>query len=112
MRLCYSRNISATIDWVDAISSKGREQQKVFLLFTLEMFRSAIIGHYSSSHLALLSEEQENFLQKFAPFINNQNIVGLNDTINKAYLHIERNANPKVLLLDVSLKLYALLKKQ
>ena len=112
MRLCYSRNISATIDWVDAISSKGREQQKVFLLFTLEMFRSAIIGHYSSSHLALLSEEQEKFLQKFAPFINHQNIVGLNDTINKAYLHIERNANPKVLLLDVSLKLYALLKKQ
>ena len=112
MRLCYSRNISATIDWVDTISSKGREQLKVFLLFTLEMFRSAIIGHYSSSHLALLSEEQEKFLQKFAPFINNQNIVGLNDTINKAYLHIERNANPKVLLLDVSLKLYALLKKQ
>ena len=112
MRLCYTRNISATIDWVDDIASSGREQQKAFLIFTLEMFRQAIIGHYSSNTLTILTSDQEKFLNKFSPFINHLNIIGLNDTINKAYYHLERNANSKVLLLDVSLKFYALLKKQ
>ena len=76
------------------------------------MFRQAIIGHYSSNTLTILTSDQEKFLNKFSPFINHLNIIGLNDTINKAYYHLERNANPKVLLLDVSLKFYALLKKQ
>jgi DNA polymerase-3 subunit delta' len=112
MRLCYTRNISDTIDWVDNLASLGRERQKEFLIYTLEMFRQAIIGHYSSNTLTLLDEDQEKFLNKFSPFITHLNIVGLNETINKAYYHLERNANPKVLLLDVSLKFYALLKKQ
>ena len=111
MRLCYSRNISDTIDWVDEIANLGREQQKEFLLFTLEMFRQCIIGHYSGETLTMLDVKQQQFLNKFSPFINHLNIVGLDDTINKAYYHLERNANPKVLLLDVSLKFYSLLKK-
>jgi DNA polymerase-3 subunit delta' len=111
MRLCYLRNISDTIDLVDEISSLGREQQKEFLLFTQEMFRQCIIGHYSGETLTMLDVKQKEFLNKFSPFINHLNIVGLDDTINKAYYHLERNANPKVLLLDVSLKIYSLLKK-
>ena len=111
MRLCYSRNISDTIDLVDEISSLGREQQKEFLLFTLEMFRQCIIGHYSGETLTMLDAKQKEFLNKFSPFINHLNIIGLDDTINKAYYHLERNANPKILLLDVSLKFYSLLKK-
>jgi DNA polymerase-3 subunit delta' len=111
MRLCYSRNISDTIDWVDEMATIGREQQKEFLLFSLEMFRQCIIGHYSGETLTLLNDKQHQFLSKFSPFINHLNIVGLDETINKAYYHLERNANPKILLLDVSLKFYSLLKK-
>ncbi|MDG2369729.1 MAG: DNA polymerase III subunit delta' [Flavobacteriales bacterium] len=111
MRLCYSRNISDTIDWVDEMATIGREQQKEFLLFSLEMFRQCIIGHYSGETLTLLNDKQHQFLSKFSPFINHLNIVGLDQTINKAYYHLERNANPKILLLDVSLKFYSLLKK-
>ena len=111
MRLCYSRNISDTIDWVDEMASTGREQQKEFLLFSLEMFRQCIVGHYSGETLTLLNDKQHQFLSKFSTFINHLNIVGLDETINKAYYHLERNANPKILLLDVSLKFYSLLKK-
>ena len=112
MRLCYSRNISDTIDWVDHMAASGREKQKEFLLFTLEMFRQSILGHYSKGTLTVLSSDQQQFLNKFSPFINHLNIIGLNEVINQAYYHLERNANPKILLLDVSLKIYALLKKQ
>ena len=52
-----------------------------------------------------LSSEEEQFLIKFKPFINHKNIIGLNEVINEAYYHAERNANIKILMLDVSMQL-------
>ena len=57
-----------------------------------------------------LSHEEEQFLMKFKPFINHKNIIGLNEVINEAYYHVERNANIKILMLDVSLQLYKLIR--
>ncbi len=110
MRLCYQRNIAKTIDWVDVISSAGRENQKNFLKFSLHMFRQCIVGHYADDQLVILTKDQKAFLSKFSPFINYKNIVGLTEQFNDAYYHIERNANPKILFLDLSLKVFALLK--
>lgn len=109
MRLCYSRNIAETIDWVNEISKTGREQVKDFLLYVLEMFRKCVLGHYKIGSEGLNNEEKA-FLEKFKPFINHQNIVQLNELINEAHFHMQRNANTKILLLDVSIKLYKLIK--
>ena len=46
-----------------------------------------------SDNLEGLSPEEESFLLKFKPFINHKNIIALNDVINNAYYHLERNAN-------------------
>ena len=109
MRLCYSRNISDTIDWVNDFSKRGRETNKEFLRYTLELFRQCITNHYLLS-MDGLSHEEEQFLMKFKPFINHKNIIGLNEVINEAYYHVERNANIKILMLDVSLQLYKLIR--
>ena len=106
-----SRNITETIDWVDKMNGYGREVQKDFLLFTLDMFRQSFIGHYSGESLLSLSKEQKQFLSKFSSFIHHKNITEFHQEINKAYYHLERNANAKVLFLDVSLKIYSLLKR-
>ena len=112
MRLCYQRNIAKSIDWVDLIAASGRENQKSFLKFCLNMFRQCIIGHYTGSELVVLTDEQNAFLSKFSPFINSKNIVGLTEAFNEAYYHIERNANAKILFLDLSIKTFSLLQKK
>lgn len=109
MRLCYTRNIADTIDWVDATSKEGREQIKGLLLYTLEMFRKCILGHYSVE-IKGMSKEQASFLKKFSPFVNHNNIVQFSEVINDAHFHMERNANPKILMLDVSILFFRLLK--
>lgn len=112
MRLCYTRNIGETIDWVDSIAGSGRETQKNFIVFALGMFRQSIIGHYADSDLVVLTPSQRKFLDKFSPFINHKNIVVLTEVLNDAHFHLERNANPKILFLDASLKIYAYLKRK
>jgi DNA polymerase-3 subunit delta' len=109
MRLCYSRNIAETIDWVNEFSKTGREQIKNFLLYCLEMFRNCLMDHYNIN-LDGLSAEEKSFLEKFKPFINHNNIINLTNLVNEAHFHIERNANAKILLLDVSIQLFKLLK--
>ena len=109
MRLCYSRNISDTIDWVNDFSKRGRETNKEFLKYTLELFRQCITNHYMLS-MDGLSLEEEQFLMKFKPYISHKNIIGLNEVINDAYYHVERNANIKITMLDVSLQLYKLIR--
>jgi len=104
MRLSYKRDAVEAVDWVDKITKEfGREEQKNFLLYCLQMFRQCIIGHYS--------KEQKAFLTKFAPFINAQNIVPLHESLEEAIYHLDRNGNSKLVLLDVTLKVFAQIKK-
>ena len=111
MRLCYSRNIADTIDWVNEFSKIGREQIKDFIIYSLEMYRQCIMGNYNMG-IEGVNESERSFLEKFKPFVNHQNISGINSLMNEAYFHLERNANPKILMLDVSIKLYKLLRNK
>lgn len=111
MRICYKRDVADTIDWTENISKASREDQKSFLKYCLQMFRNAIVGHYTGGETVTLTREQAGFLQKFAPFINHNNIVPLSEAIEEAHYHIERNANPRILFLDLSLKIFLQLKK-
>ena len=110
MRLCYTRNIADTIDWVNELSKMGREPIKDFIIYSLEMSRQCILGNFSIKR-SEVKEEEESFLKKFQPFINYKNISQINTLMNDAYYHLERNANPKILMLDLSLQLYKLLRK-
>ena len=58
-----------------------------------------------------LRAEERKFLEKFARFINNQNISDLLSEFNDAYYHLERNANSKILFSDLLIKLTKLIKK-
>ncbi len=111
MRMCYKRDVPETIDWVDAMAKHNREEHKSFLKFCLQMFRNSIVGHYTNGDTVVLTEPQAKFLKKFAPFINHNNIVLLSEAIDEAHYHIERNANPKILFMDLSLKIFLQLKK-
>ena len=51
-------------------------------------------------------------LEKFAPFITGNNIVGITTELEDAIYHIERNGNAKIILTDLSIKLTRLLHKK
>jgi DNA polymerase-3 subunit delta' len=51
-------------------------------------------------------------LQNFAPFVHSENILAIEKELNDALYHIERNGNPKIILLDLSMKLTRFLHKK
>ncbi|NCT16508.1 MAG: DNA polymerase III subunit delta', partial [Flavobacteriales bacterium] len=98
--------IAELIDWSATIAATGRETQKQFLDYCLAFFRQALLQNYNVQSLVYLQPTTANFsIKKFAPFVNQSNILEIAEAIETAQFHIERNANAKIVLLDLSIKL-------
>ncbi|MBN4051522.1 hypothetical protein JYU16_01785 [bacterium AH-315-M05] len=112
MRMCFKRDVLEIMDWVEEISKIGREKQKNFIAYGLHIVRESLVLNYGDAGLVRLNGEELSFTNKFAPFINSSNAFQISDELNKAHLHIERNANPKILFLDLSLRFYEMLQRK
>lgn len=111
MRLCFSpsKTMDKLISWVEAMQAEGRESQKQFLFSCMAILRECILLGNSGDSLVRLQPAQKQALAKFLPFINGRNSGEFSNALNEAYFHIERNANAKILFLDLSLKINRIL---
>ncbi len=112
MLACYKNNIPEMLSWSEKLAStdEGREKQKAFLAFCQNMFRKALMQTYSTPELARMTENERSFFLKFSTFVNGNNIMEIAAELDTASYHIERNAYPKLLFFDLSLKLGVLLR--
>jgi DNA polymerase-3 subunit delta' len=111
MRAAYKANPMDLMEVSEDAAALDKENQKNFLKYGLRIFRESIILNYMKGELVNLQSNERAFLEKFARFINNQNITELMEEFNQAHYHLERNANPKILFSDVVIKLTKLIKK-
>lgn len=101
------------IAWSEQIAGIGREAQKQFLNFCIDMFRQAMLLNYQATELVFMEPTVAKFkLENFAPFVNGTNINDIFKELSDALYHIERNGNPKIILTDLSIKLTRLIHKK
>lgn len=104
MRLALNFNCDKALTWIDQNATTGREKQKQFLQYSLEIFRDCLMYNFGSRDLVRLSGSEKQFLEKFAPYINHRNYEMLVEEFNSNCYYIERNANPKILFMDLLMK--------
>ena len=109
-------NAAAVLDlisWSEQIAGLGRETQKKFLHYCIDMFRQALLLNYQTTNLVYMEPKIEKFkLENFAPFVNGNNINDIFRELSDAVYHIERNGNAKIILTDLSIKLTRLIHKK
>lgn len=94
------------VNWSSEISIWPREKQKQFLSYCSEIFRQALLNNYQASSLVFMKLSVDGFnWEKFSEYIHGANIEEILEEINKGSYHIERNANAKIVLLDLSILL-------
>jgi DNA polymerase-3 subunit delta' len=104
--------IQDLISWSEEIAGIGREGQKQFLNYCIVMFRQALLFNYQTNKLVYVEPTVEKFTwDKFAPFVNGNNINAIFNELSDAIYHIERNGNAKIILTDLSIKLTRLIHK-
>jgi DNA polymerase-3 subunit delta' len=112
MRFAWKRDIISVITWSEEIATTGRESQKNFITFSLRILRENLMLSLDQlrNSLVFLTGEEADFSGKFHPFINQKNIYPLAEEFNLVYSHIEANGNPKIIFLDLALKVTRLIR--
>ena len=105
MRHCYSHKYGEVIEMSDRFQVLGRENQKNFLLYALNLFRKVMLYGVDASLISYLPPAELDFVQNFSKVITESNAGQLAEELNQAHYHIERNANPKMVFVDSSIQM-------
>jgi DNA polymerase-3 subunit delta' len=112
MRISYQKKINLLVPLVDELHQFGREKLKRFLDYSLKMIRENYIMNFNKQEMIYLSAEEKTFSDRFHLYIHHKNVQKIYALFNKASGDIESNAYSKIVLLDVGLQLFDLLKKE
>jgi DNA polymerase-3 subunit delta' len=111
MRSCFKKNnTNELIEWGENFQSLGREVQKSLLQYGLGMLRETLVYNIAGKNLVRLGEEDLKFVEGFSKVLNEEKIEQISRHLNEACYHIERNANPKITFLDISLSISGIFK--
>ena len=109
MRACYARDIKALKQWSETVCAFGREKQRRMLVYFQQQVRENFMFNFRNPELVYMSLEEEEFAKKFSRFINEKNVIEINELFQKCYKAIGQNANGKIVFYDMTLKLIVLL---
>jgi len=105
MRSAYKKDLRDLKDWSEEVADLKREKCRQFLAYVARMVRENFIYNLGVPQLNYLNKEEDAFSKKFSPFINERNAPGIIAELDRAASDIGRNANAKIVLFDVAIKI-------
>jgi DNA polymerase-3 subunit delta' len=104
MRLCFQveRRLAEVVKNADKLAAMPREAQKNVLQYGITMVRESLVYTYNEPQLIRLEGEEMTFVQGFAKVMTEPRAERLFACFNDAVMHLERNANPRMVFLDTS----------
>lgn len=105
MRICFKGSLPDGLEWVEGIAGKGREWHKGFLIYGLHMLRQCLLHNEVDASKVRLTEEEKSFEEKFRHYIPLEELPELVRILEDACADIERNANPRILFFDSTLRM-------
>ncbi|WP_281613383.1 DNA polymerase III subunit delta [Flammeovirga sp. SubArs3] len=105
MRACFKSNYTEIITkWSEEFNKLGKEGQKSFFKFGLTLLREAMLIKNEADNVVRLDEEAHNFAKNFSTVLTDKNLPALVNHFNDAFYFIERNGNPKIIFVSLSIK--------
>ena len=90
----------------------GRETPEKFPELLRTHGTRSFISNFRHPEMNYMAREEKQFTTRFAPFINERNVIGISTELQEAIRHIEQNANPKFVFFDFVLKIIVWLVKK
>lgn len=112
MRLAFQKDVQGLKQWSETLSKWGRESQKHFFIYAQHVVRESFMYNFQKEELRYTSPIEEEFVSKFSPFVNENNVTEMLHQMEHAQFHIERNVSSKMVFFDLALKFTALVVKK
>ena len=104
MRQAYMRNVKELRSWSENVAALGRERQKRMLVYFQHLVRENFMYNFHNPELIYMTTAEEAFARNFARFINEANVIEINDIFGMAIRDIGQNGNPKMVFYDLAIK--------
>ena len=111
-RQSFERNIRGMRTWSDDAYDMGRERQRRMLRYFLRMIRESFMYNFRIPELNYMTEEEDNFVRRFAPYVNEANVIEMSDLIAEGIRDIGQNANARIVFFDTALRMTRLLRNK
>ncbi len=110
LRKCWRGHGPELLRWTEEFARLGRENQKQFLHYSLHFLRELMALVVGGTTTLRLPPEELASAQNIAKVLDFEKITRLADLFNDNIYFIERNANPKILVLDTAIRINRILK--
>ena len=104
MRFLWQKEFLELMQWSEKLSAVGRERMMLFFRYGLHVFRESLVMNYANSSIQMTGGSELAFISKFSPYVNELNAIEMVQLFEEAEYHISRNANPRILIMDVFIK--------
>jgi len=111
LRMGYGNRVLDMTVFVEQLAGWGRENQKNFLKYGISFLRECALLISGADELVKLPLNALDTAKKLSTHVLTLPMAeAIISELEKAHYHVERNANPKILFLDVSLQLVKIIK--
>ena len=109
MRDCFKKDYTQLVHRSDTFHGMNKVAQKSLLIYSLNMLRESLI-YNTAPQLRRVSGHIDSFMENFSKVMNGDKVFSISRLINEAHYHLERNASPKMVFLDLSLQIARIIK--
>jgi DNA polymerase III subunit delta' len=110
LRKCWRGQGVELVKWTDEVAGLGRENQKQFLQYGLHFLRELLVMVGTGVTELRLHPDELSTAHNMAKILTFEKIGHIATLLNDNVYYIERNANPKILFLDASIRIHHILK--
>lgn len=96
----------AMVKWVEQVAANGREKQKQFLKYFLNLVEQGVVAQITGGEGLQLTPEEKDFTLRLSKMAGVGGLEAMANQFNNAIYHIERNANGKMLFHALIIRIY------
>ncbi len=106
MRPCHQRKMGELVDQAEEFAKLNKTAQNTFLKYGLSILREALVSiSTTQDKLFRVEGDEKTFASSFGKAISTNQFEHLSHLISDASYHIERNANSKLLFMNLSINI-------
>ena len=112
MQKAYLNDIISIKKLSNDLSGIGRERIKSLLYYGLRIVRLCMMHSIGAKQIIKSDGDELNFIEKLSAFVNKNNSEDLSKELEIAITYVGRNANPKITLFDMMLKISSIIRRK
>lgn len=106
LRTCYKLKPEEIVNWCDDFGKLNKEQQKYFVTYALQFFRSFLMLDVMDKDYLRFLEKEIKVAQNLKKFIDIDALENIEELLNDSFMMIERNASVKMLFMKNSIRIH------